>query len=75
MCTAVNIFEEKMKKVGYDNGKIEGYESGKIEGYESGKNDTCQQFVTNMYNSGMSIQEMMKITQLSEDDITLYLHH
>lgn len=59
MCTAVNIFEEKMKKVGY----------------ESGKNDTCQQFVTNMYNSGMSIQEMMKITQLSEDDITLYLHH
>lgn len=34
MCTAVNIFEEKMKKIGYDNGKIEGVHLGRNQVYE-----------------------------------------
>ena len=67
MCTAVNIFEEKMKKIGYDNGKIEGVHLGRNQVYE--------EMIRAMYENGMNIEEIMKISHLSEDEIMLYLHH
>lgn len=67
MCTAVNIFEERV----YANGKTD----GKIEGIHLGRNQVYEEMIRAMYENGMSIQEIVKISHLSEDEIMLYLHN
>ena len=47
----------------------------KSEGVHLGRNQVYEEMIRAMYENGMNIEEIMKISHLSEDEIMLYLHH
>lgn len=75
MCTAVDLFEERVKKIGFDNGKAVGFESGKTEGVHIGRKQVYEEMVRSMYENGISIEDIKKITKLSESEIAQYLYN
>lgn len=57
MCTAMDIFEERMKKIGYAQGVKEIKET----------------VITNMIDYGMSVDEIVKYTNINKEEVLQYL--
>ena len=60
---------EFMRLEEYNKGVEEGIEKGIEQGIEQGKHDTCLNLAGNMLKSNYSIDSIMEITGLSEDEI------
>ena len=54
---------------GVEEGIEQGIEKGIEQGIEKGKHDTCLNLAGNMLKSNYSIDSIMEITGLSEDEI------
>ena len=73
MCTAIDLFKEKTMQVGIEKGKAIGYDEGIEVGLNSGKAMGFEIIVKNMYNKGVSIEDIVKLTSLNKEDIAKYL--
>ena len=57
------------KEEGYNSGKEAGYESGREAGYNSGKEAVKQELIRNMYQEGLGLEQISKISGLEVSEL------
>lgn len=66
------IFNSRMKeakKKGFERGIEQGIKQGIEQGIEQGENNKCLQIARNLKNIGISIEDIMKATSLSKEEV------
>ena len=66
---AIEVMKLEEYNKGVEEGIEQGIEKGIEQGIEKGKHDTCLNLAGNMLKSNYSIDSIMEITGLSEDEI------
>ena len=61
--------EQKGKLEGEQKGKLEGEQKGKLEGEQKGKLENTQQIAKNMLDSGMSVDQVLRFTGLTVEQV------
>ena len=64
-----NTIAKEARKEGLAEGRAEGHAEGHVEGLAEGIKETQRNFILNMYESNMSIEDIAKISKMPIDEI------
>lgn len=60
---------------GYKNGLKQGIEQGVEQGVEQGRKDAQREFVLNLFDAKMSIEEIAKISKISKEEVNEFINN